>query len=562
MELEELIKKYALKNAIEHEGDCQTKAVLGKVLAENSELRERAKEIKLMVEEVVEEINQLDTESQRQLAEDYEYEEKKQQEQRLPDLPGAKQGEVVMRMAPFPSGPLHIGNARMAVLNDEYVKRYEGKLLLVIDDTAGSEAKKPIKKAYDMIPRDLEWLGVDFDEIIYKSDRMDLFYQYARKFLEEGWAYVCHCSREELRTNRREGVACSHRDKSPEENLKDWERMLKGEYKEGEAIVRLKTDMQADDPAFRDRTLLRIKEFVHPRVGDKYRVWPMLEFSWAIDDHLLGMTHIIRGKDLVMEDRMERYMWNLLGWEEKEFLHHGLFSLRGVDISTSQSRQNIADGDYTGWSDPRTWSLASLRKRGFKPEAIRKFVLSFGMSNSDVEVPVTNLYEENRKLIDREAERFFFVPDPQPVLIDDAPDIDQVQVPVHPESDERRPVKIEGSSQPLKIYLANSDTEEDFLRLKNLFNIELTQRSASTLEADYAGEDHELALERDASIVQWVPANGKECEVIMPDNERVQGLVGSAEELKEGKVVQFVRFGFVRIDSITEDKITAYFAHR
>lgn len=561
MELESLVEKYAVKNAIEHGGNCQTKAVLGKVLAENSELKDKVKEVKELVEEVVEEVNQLDIDKQRQLAGDYEYKEKEKQEDKLPELPGAEEGQVVMRMAPFPSGPLHIGNARMAVLNDEYVKRYDGKLLLVIDDTAGSEAKRPIKEAYEMIPHDLEWLGVDFDQIICKSDRMDTFYEYARKFLEEGWAYVCHCSREQLRKNRREGVACSHRDKTPEENLEDWEKMLEGDYDEGEAIVRLKTDMQAPDPAFRDRTLLRVKKFDHPRVGSQYRVWPMLEFSWAIDDQLLGMTHIIRGQDLVMEDRMEQYMWDLLGWEEKEILHHGLFSLEGVDMSTSQSRRKIAEGDYTGWEDPRTWSLASLRKRGFKPEAIRKFVLSFGLSNSDVEVPLSNLYEENRKLIDREAERFFFVPNPEKITVNHAPDLEEVEVPVHPESDETRTINLRRDKQELQLYLPASDTDEDFLRLKNLFNLEIKARSDSNLEVEYAGRDHELALERNASIVQWVPSDGKQCEVVMPDGERVKGLVEGVQELSEGQVVQFVRFGFVRIDSLSKDKIKAYFAH-
>ena len=98
--------------------------------------------------------------------------------------------------------------------------------------------------------------------------------------------------------------------------MEEWERMLSGEYSEGEAAVRLKTDMKDPDLAFRDRVLLRISERPHPRVGTKYRVWPMLEFSWAVDDHLLGITHVLRGKDLMMEDKMERFMWKLLGWPE------------------------------------------------------------------------------------------------------------------------------------------------------------------------------------------------------------------------------------------------------
>jgi glutamyl-tRNA synthetase len=104
--------------------------------------------------------------------------------------------------------------------------------------------------------------------------------------------------------------------------------MLKGHYQEGEAVVRLKTDMQHPNPAFRDRVLLRISERTHPRVGTKYRVWPLLEFSWAIDDHLLGMTHILRGKDLIIEDLMEKDIWQKLGWNAPEFIHYGMLRIK------------------------------------------------------------------------------------------------------------------------------------------------------------------------------------------------------------------------------------------
>ncbi len=293
MELEELARKHALKNAVEYGGECDPGAVIGKLM---SEVDEEPGKVQEVVGKVVEEVNSLGPEDQMEELEGYEYEEE-EDEEGLPELPNAGE-EVVMRMAPFPSGMLHVGNARMAVLNDEYVKKDGGKLYLVIDDTAGSDEKKPVEEAYEEIPRDLEWLGVDFDEVVYKSDRMEKFYEYGEKFLENDWAYVCECDAETLRQNRKDGKACEHRGRTPEENLERWEKMLEGELGEGDAVVRLKTDMQHEDPAFRDRVLLRISDIDHPRVGNSYHVWPMLEFSWAIDDHLLGMTHILRGKDL------------------------------------------------------------------------------------------------------------------------------------------------------------------------------------------------------------------------------------------------------------------------
>ncbi|MDY6766115.1 MAG: glutamate--tRNA ligase [Candidatus Nanohaloarchaea archaeon] len=551
MDVEALLEKYAARNALEH-GEAQVDAVVGKVFAEEPELKQRADEVVSTAEEVVSDVNTLSEGDLEEIVGGHEY-VSEEEDDGLPALPDAEDGEVVMRMAPFPSGLLHIGNARMAVLNDEYVERYDGKLLLVIDDTAGSAEKKPIAEAYDAIPEDLEWLGVEFDEIIYKSDRLDMFYDYAERFLEEGWAYVCECDAETLREHREEGVPCEHREQSAAENLTKWKGMLDGDYGEGEAAVRLKTDMQADDPAFRDRVLLRIAELDHPRVGDEYRVWPMLEFSWAIDDHELGITHILRGKDLVMEDRMERYMWDLLGWEEPEILHHGLLGIEDIHLSTSTARQKIDSGEYTGWDDPRTWSLRSLRKRGFRPAAIRRFVLEFGMSDNDVSVPVDSLYTENRKLVDDDADRYFFVENPVTVEITGVPADLSAEIPYHPEHDRgtrRVPVQVDDGTAT--VYIDEDDVGDGFLRLKDLCNVEIDDG-----EAVFHSVDHTEALDRDADIVQWVPEDGTDCQVTMPDGTMVDGV---CEPDIPAELVQFVRFGFVNVIDAT-DTVEARYTH-
>src|SRR5439155_154476 len=198
-------------------------------------------------------------------------------------------------------GLLLIGNARAFVLNDAYAKKYHGKLLLVFDDTIGSEDKPLLPEAFDQVREGLDWAGVEFHEVLYKSDRIPLHYEWAEKLLSTGEAYVCECDAETLRKNREAMKACVHRIQSVDETIAMWKAMLAGEYAEGEAVVRLKTDMADPNPAFRDRVLFRIAERDHPRVGDRYRVWPMLEFSWAVDDALLGVTQVLRGKDLVME---------------------------------------------------------------------------------------------------------------------------------------------------------------------------------------------------------------------------------------------------------------------
>ncbi|MDY6789065.1 MAG: glutamate--tRNA ligase [Candidatus Nanohaloarchaea archaeon] len=553
-----LIRKYALKNALEF-GEAQKDAVIGKVFADKPELKESAGEVVSKAEEVIGEVNSLSEEELKEEKQKFEYEEEEKDEEGLPELPAVEES-VTMRIAPFPSGMLHIGNARMAVLNDEYVERYGGKLYLVIDDTAGSEEKKPLEEAYKQIPKDLEWLGVEFDEIIYKSDRLELFYEHGERFLEEGWAYVCNCDAETLRDNRKEGRSCEHRDRSPEENLEEWNKMQAGEYSQGDAVVRLKTDMEHKNPAFRDRVLFRISDLDHPRVGDRYDVWPMLEFSWAVDDHELGMTHIIRGKDLVMETKMERFMWDLLDWPEPEILHHGLLNLQGVKLSTSESRRKIDSGEYHGWEDPRTWSLISLRKRGFQPEAIRNFVLSFGMSDNTVSVSVDNLYTENRKIMDEMADRYFFVDNPRRLEIEGVERTHVAEADLHPEFPDRgsRNLEVPAENGVAEVIIDESDYEQGKeLRLKDLFNIKITDQGVEKVN-----ESLDYALDRDLDIVQWLPAHDNmECKIMMPDGSEKSGLVESNIEDVD-QVVQFIRFGFCRVDSLEPcDSTFCYFTH-
>ncbi len=553
MSLDSLIRKYALQNAVFYGGKANPKSVLGKVLAEDESLRSKAKEVSTLVDKIVAEVNTLtlddQTEELREIAPELLVKEKGVKEIKLPDLPNVKD-EVVMRLAPYPSGPLHIGNARMVLLNDAYVKRYGGKLLLVYDDTIGSEEKLPITEAYGYIKEGLDWLQVDIHEVVYKSDRMDMFYKWGERLVNEGHAYVCECDVETLRSLRGKGEECGHRNQSVEENQEKWLKMLDGYYGEGEAVVRIKTDMKHPNPAFRDRVLFRISKRDHPRVGGRYHVWPMLELSWAVDDHLLGVTHVLRGKELVMEDMMEKWIWDMLGVEGPEFVHYGMMRLKGIKLSKSQVRREIEKGALTGISDPRTWSMQSLRRRGFRPEAVREFVLSFGMSLVDIEVPAENLYAENRKLVDAEADRYFFVPNPVQVEIEGLPEISSVEAPLHPEFSERGKREIATGNV---VYLPREDFDEykgEKIRLKDFCNILLDEKS----------EFVSLQVE-DIPKVQWVH-DYLTVKVVMPDGTVTEGYgEKNLENTEEGQLVQFERFGFVMIDS-KGDPLIAYFAHK
>lgn len=551
--LQETVRKFALQNAVLYGGEAQVKAVVGKVLASQPALRERAAEVARVAETQVAEVNRMELEAQRRLLEELAPELLEPRPGKgptgLPDLP-AVGDQVVMRLAPYPSGPLHIGNARMVLLNDAYVRRYGGRLLLVHDDTIGSEEKLPVAEAYDLVEAGLEWLEVEVAEVLYKSDRLDLFYDWGRRLLEAKAAYVCRCRPETLRRHRAEGRACEHRGVGQGENLAQWDRMLRGEFGEGEAIVRLKTSMTHPDPAFRDRVLFRISHREHPRVGTRYTVWPLLELSWAVDDHVLGITHVLRGKDLVMEDEMERAIWAVLGVEGPHFLHYGRLRLKDATLSKSAQRRLIEAGTLAGPDDPRTWSLQSLERRGIQPEALRQFILGFGLSLTDIEVPAETLYTENRRLIDPVADRYFFVPDPVQVTLRGLPEVRDAQIPLHPDFPDRGKRIVPGASL---VYLPEADVAAhrgEEIRLKDWCNVRLED-----------GARFVSWRVKDVPKVQWLP-EGLPTEVLMPDGTTTVGLgEGALGELPPGTIVQLERFGFARRER-GSDPLPFAFAHR
>ncbi|MBI1978539.1 MAG: glutamate--tRNA ligase [Candidatus Aenigmarchaeota archaeon] len=549
--MRDIVYKHALLNAIEHDGKAEVQSVLGKIIAEDPSLKESIKEIIPEIKKVVADINSLTLEEQKNTLGKLGIKpvEKRIVHAGLPELHNAISGKVIMRLAPYPSGPLHIGNTRMVVLNDEYVKRYEGKLILVFDDTIGSEEKFIIPEAYKMIPAGLKWLGVKYHKVFYKSDRLKLFYQIAEQLINKDAVYVCECSAEILRNNRMKGIVCNHREQSTKINLKKWKLMLKGKYKEGKAVVRLKTDMQHSNPAFRDRVLLRVTDRKHPRVGKKYKVWPMLEFSWAVDDHLLGVTHILRGKDLVIEDMVEKFIWDIMAWNKPEILHYGLLNFEGVKLSKTESRKLIERKIYKGWDDPRVWSLQSIEKRGVQPEALRNFVVGMGLSLADVNVPVEILYAENRKLIDEASNRYFAVLNPVMISVKKT-GTKSTKALLHPDFPKRGNRKIPVNVN--KIYVERNDFEnfhDNEVGLMNLFSIRLKKNSEIT------SKDVKYEIQK----IHWVSEPNVKIKIVMPDGKEFNALAEPAiKKLKKGGIVQFPRIGFAKLDK----NMTFYFAHK
>ena len=554
-EVERRIRRLALENAIEHDGAALPGPILSRLLGTDASLRPRAEEVRSAVSRILPEIAGRSAEALRgELAglggpEPVEARPRSGAAEALfPELPGAVDGQVVLRLAPFPSGALHIGNARMLYVNDHYRRRYHGKLLLVFDDTVGSKEKQIAPELFDVIRSDLDLAGVPPDAVLYKSDRLPIVYAWAERVIDAGGAYVCVCPSEELQARRARGEACRERTQSKEETRSGWRRMLDGGFAQGEAVLRLRTDLADPDPAFRDRVLCRLSDLDHPRVGRRWRVWPMLEFSWAVDDVELGITHVLRGKDLVMEDRMERFLWDLLGIRGPPFLHWGLLRVAEAKISKSKGFAQVRSGEYDGWADPRLWSIDSLDRRGIAPEALRRFTLAFGLSLADIEVPAETLYAENRQILDPTTPRRSFVEDPVAVEVTEyPPELAAVELPNHPERSELGSRLV--SAGPL-FWLAGADVRAHLgeeIRLKDHANIALPGElpEGGPVCARFTSREN-----RRLPRLQWVGASGAvEVDVLDPDGRHRSGLgEGSLREAKARDILQFERVGFVRVE--------------
>jgi len=556
--IEDTIRKFALQNAIFFKGTANPKAVVGKILGGFPEYRSRSAEITELIESIVADVNAMgldaQTEALKKMDSSLLVKEKKERIYQLPELDNAEEGKVVMRIAPGPSGPLHIGHTRVSILNDEYVKRYDGKLIARYEDT---NPEKIDPEAYDMIPEDLDWLGVKIHESVIQSSRFEIYYDYTRKLIEMGKGYVCTCNGDHWRELKESGKACPCHDLPLNIQLERYDKLLAGEYKEGGAVAVIKTDLNHPNPAVRDFVALRIVDQPHPLTGSKYCAYPMMNLSVAIDDHLMKMTHVIRGKDHLNNTIRQEYIFDYFGWKKPMYYHYGLVNIPDSVLKTSLIRQSIIAGEYTGWDDVRTGTVRALERRGIKPEAIRRYWVESGMKSVDIQFSWDNLYGMNRELIDDISNRYFFVSNP---VRYDIEGIDSItgKAPLHPDHPDRgsREYRIDGSKT---IFISEEDSrlfaESKKIRLKDLCNIDYST------PAKYDGNDVTI-LKQGFKAVQWVSRDSVKAKVLMPDGNVLEGLAEKALLHEKSPSIQFERIGFVKIESMTPNMITTVFTHR
>jgi glutamyl-tRNA synthetase len=381
-----------LKNALEHSG----KAIAGSVISglfNHGLTKEGIKGIMPEVNSILKEVNKMDLETQ-----EVEFKKLEQiighrhQREGLPELEDVdKKKGVVMRYRPGPSGPLHIGHIISNLLNSLYVEKYGGKFYVIIDDT---DPKTCLKDAYGNIKRDCDWIFGNVFKYLNASDRMDLYYKHIENLIKKQAAYVCTCSSEKFKKLIDNKKSCECRRLSNKENLERWKKMLdrKG-YNEGEAVVRFKSDLNNPNPAMRDFPLARIDLHEHPIQKKKYRVWPLMNLSVAVDDIELNMTHIIRGKDHMDNAKRQKMIFDVFGKEFPKTYFIGRIKFTDLVLSKRKISEKIKEGVFSGEEDESLPTIASLRKRGYTRNAFVKFVEQRGITEVDKVISGKDLFE-------------------------------------------------------------------------------------------------------------------------------------------------------------------------
>ena len=448
---------------------------------------------------------------------------------------------------------------------------YHGSFLVRYEDT-DPRLKKSVLEYYDLIREDLKWLECPWDEEYIQSDRISIYYEYVTKLLAQGSLYICTCSPENFRARVTAGQACPCRDKIPNENLSEWEKMVTGGFQEGEAVVRVKTDLTHPNPAVRDWPALRVidpEKHPHPRVGSKYWVWPLYNFSAAIDDHLMNISHIIRAKEHLTSEVRQGYLYRHLGWSYPEAIHYGRLRTVGIKLSKSEMVREVEEGLVDGYSDPRLATLAALRRRGYVPSTLRKLVYELGPRPVDASLSWENINALNRKEIDPLAHRYSLILDPVPLEVSQVEGSFEAHLPLHPSQPTlgNRTLKVQTKDGTARLWLSRSDIElvskSKVVRLMELFNVEVESANENMVRARFHSKDYMKARELKSPLIQWLPIDQHlPAQVVMPDAMKTTGLVEQAIVVEPvGAIVQMVRVGFGRIDSKDPD-VLIYFAHR
>ena len=346
------------------------------------------------------------------------------------DLEEGVYDTVHTRFPPEPNGYLHIGHAKSILLNYGLAKKYNGKFNLRFDDTNPTKEKSEFVES---IKADVKWLGADWeDRLFFASDYFDQMYEAAVKLIKKGKAFVCDLTADQIREYRgtltEPGKESPYRNRTVEENLQLFEEMREGKYGDGEKVLRAKIDMASPNMNMRDPVIYRVAHMHHHRTGDTWCIYPMYDFAHPIEDAIEGITHSIC--TLEFEDHRPLYDWVV---RELEYpmpprqIEFAKLYLTNVVTGKRYIKKLVEDGVVDGWDDPRLVSIAALRRRGFTPESIKKFVDLCGVSKANSSVDYAMLEYCIREDLKLKKARTMAVLNPVKLVIDNYPE-DQIEM--------------------------------------------------------------------------------------------------------------------------------------
>ena len=379
------------------------------------------------------------------------------------DLAEGVYDHVQTRFPPEPNGYLHIGHAKSILLNYGLAQKYNGKFNLRFDDTNPTKEKTEFVES---IMADVKWLGADFeDRLFFASNYFEKMYECAVFLIKKGKAFVCDLSAEQIREYRGDfntpGKESPYRNRSIEENLRLFEEMKEGKYQDGEKVLRAKIDMASPNINMRDPVIYRVAHMHHHNTGDKWCIYPMYDFAHPIEDAVEHITHSIC--TLEFEDHRPLYDCVV---RECEFenpprqIEFAKLYLTNVVTGKRYIKKLVEDGIVDGWDDPRLVSIAALRRRGYTPESIKRFVELVGVSKANSSVDYAMLEYCIREDLKLKKSRMMAVLDPVKLVIDNYPEgqVEELDVPNNLENPELGSRKVPFSRE---VYIEREDFMEE-----------------------------------------------------------------------------------------------------
>ena len=563
-EFEDLVLKHSLFNASQHAGRANLGSIINKIIAEKPELKSDIKNLMNEIKPIVEKINSMSPEKQIELLQkdfpNMKSKTKHDEKYPLPSLPNFNSYEkIITRFSPNPNGHLHIGHVKAFRLDLRYAQKHSGKLFLRFDDTNPIAIKTEF---YNEILENLDWMGIIPDQITYTSDYLDEIYEIATQMFYDNHLYICECESDLIKNNRLKKQTCEHSlsDNSDKQISDFFSSRING-------VVRFKGDMKSDNTAMRDPIMLRLVVGEHPRTGKKYNIWPTYDLAAPITDCLEKVSHALRSKEFELRDELYNEITQILSNQGKvksrpSLVSFSRLSMKGSPTSKSNIKSLLDKGQIDNWHDIRLVTLSALHKRGFIPEGISNFVDSLGLSKSESSPDFELLASFNRKARDKSDKRYFFVPNPVKLQINNVP-IKSITLNHHPtENLGNRTIELSD-----EFYVSHDDVDSlnagDEIRLMDLFNIKIIEKT-NTITADYTSTKPLSNLKK----IQWVSHDSIDFNLLIPDNEKYtvasdgsfeflpdslttrNGIAEShCKTLTEGDMLQFNRIGFCRVIS-------------